>query len=624
MKTMRSSPKSKIKIASPEVSSGLRRTNPKAFPIVGIGASAGGLEAFTQLLAGLPRKSGMAFVLVQHLAPKHESALRELLSRATEIPVSEVVNGMAVQPDHVYVIPPNVNMGILNGYLHLMPRAPAQPHLPINFFLTSLAEELGNRAIGVILSGTASDGSLGMKAIKAEGGITFAQDLKSARYNDMPRNAIATGCIDFVLPPDAIARELIQIVRHPYVRQTPEKDESSEEGDNELRKVFALLRTATGVDFSQYKLTTIKRRIRRRMLLHKNQTLNDYVDFLQKSREELEALFQDILIHVTGFFRDPEVFEALKASVFPNLFKNRPNGAPLRIWVPGCSTGEEVYSVAICLLEALGEATKTEDVQIFATDISEVALEKARAGVYLEAITSEVSPERLRRFFVNTKQGFQINKGIRDMCVFARQDISKDPPFSRLDLISCRNLLIYFGAELQKRVIPIFHYALKPHGYLLLGSAETIGSFSKYFSILDKKHKIYEKRPMAGRVAFELPHGEPILESDRLGKKLLPTASPFDLQKEVDRLLLARFAPAGVVVNEDLEILQFRGSTGAFLDPAPGQASLSLPKMAHAGLAVDLRAAIQRAKKSNAPVQSQGIQTKFDGQAIEVKFEVLP
>ena len=623
MKPARPSARPKARLPLPDITSGPRRPN-KTFPIVGIGASAGGLEAFTQLLGQIPRRTGMAFVLVQHLAPKHESALTELLSRATQIPVTEVKDGMMVEPDRVYVIPPNVNMGILNGILHLMPRAPAQQHLPINFFLASLAEELGNKAIGVILSGTASDGTLGMKAIKAEGGITFAQDIKSAKYSDMPRNAIATGCIDFVLPPDAIARELIRLAQHPYVRQASEREELSAEGDNELRKIFALLRTATGVDFTHYKLSTIRRRIKRRMLLHKAQTLKDYILCLQESRAELDALFQDILIHVTGFFRDPEVFEALKKEVFPNLTKNRPSGSPIRIWAPGCSTGEEVYSVAISLLEFLGDSPNSMDIQIFATDISESALEKARAGVYLDSITAEVSPERLRRFFIKNTQGYQINKAIRDMCVFARQDISKDPPFSRLDLISCRNLLIYLGSVLQKRVVPIFHYALKPTGYLLLGNSETIGAFSNFFTLVDKKHKIYAKKPLPGRVAIDLPLGEYSPERVGTGKKPAEATSPFDIQKEVDRLLLSRYSPAGVVINEDLEILQFRGRTGEFLEPAPGQASLNLPKMAREGLAVDLRAAIQKARKDNAPVRKQGVPTRIDGRTVEVNLEVVP
>jgi two-component system CheB/CheR fusion protein len=565
----------------------------------------------------------MAFVLVQHLAPRHESALTELLRRATDIPVTEVKDGMVAEPDCVYVIPPNVNMGILNGRLHLMPRPPAQQHLPIDFFMRSLAEELGNKAIGVILSGTASDGTLGMKAIKAEGGITFAQDTQSAKYSDMPRNAIATGCIDFVLPPDAIAREIMRLAQHAYVRQVEDKEEPAAEEDVELRKIFALLRTATGVDFANYKHSTLKRRIRRRMLLHKFQTLKDYIAHLQQSRAELDALYQDILIHVTGFFRDPDVFDALKTEVFPNLIKGRPSGTPLRIWVPGCSSGEEVYSIAMCLLEFLAEAANSIDIQIFATDISEPALERARAGVYLDNITAEVSLERLRRFFVKSTQGYQINKAIRDICVFARQDLSRDPPFSRLDLISCRNLLIYLGSVLQKRVVPIFHYALKPNGYLLLGNSETIGGFGNYFTMVDKKHKIYVKKQVPLRLTFDFPQAGYGVVRTTVAKKHEEEAA-FDIHKEVDRVLLSRYTPPGVVVNEDLEILQFRGRTGAFLEPAPGQASLSLPKMAREGLVVDLRAAIQKARQDNAPTRKLGVPTKHNGRTINVNIQVEP
>ena len=625
MKSTRSTGKPKSKSTLPNGVATPRQPSVNSFPIVGIGASAGGLEAFTQLLGHLPRQSGMAFVLVQHLAPKHESALTELLSRATDIPVTEVKDGMEVAPDCVYVIPPNVNMGILNGCLHLIARPPAQQHLPIDFFLRSLAEECGNKAIGVILSGTASDGTLGMKAIKAEGGITFAQDTKSAKYSDMPRNAIATGCIDFVLPPEAIARELIRLAEHPYVRQLEDKDEEQPGAeDAELRKIFVLLRTATGVDFTNYKHSTLKRRIRRRMLLHKAQTLQDYIGRLQESRAELDALYQDILIHVTGFFRDAEVFEALKKEVFPNLLKGRPTGEALRIWVPGCSSGEEVYSIAMCLLEFLAEASQVIDIQIFATDISEPALEKARAGLYLDNIAAEISPERLRRFFLKSTQGYQINKSIRDMCVFARQDLGKDPPFSRLDLISCRNLLIYLGSALQKRVLPIFHYALKPRGYLLLGNSETVGGFGNYFTMVDKKHKIYAKKLVPVRLAIDFPHTDFGVEKSGLAKKPELAGGAFDIHKEVDRVLLSRYAPAGVVVNEDLEIMQFRGRTGPFLEPAPGQASLSLPKMAREGLAVDLRAAIQKARRDNASARKQGILMKHNGRSVEVNIEVVP
>jgi two-component system CheB/CheR fusion protein len=626
MKSIGFSRKGKAKPALRDAAAGSRWQIGKSFPIVGIGASAGGLEAFTQLLGQLPRKTNMAFVLVQHLAPNYKSALTELLSRATKIPVTEVKDGMVVEPDHVYVIPPNVYMGIQAGRLYLKPRLPDLQHLPIDFFLRSLAEERGSQAIGVILSGTASDGTRGMKAIKAEGGITFAQDEKSAKYGDMPRNAIATGCVDFVMSPEGIAHELIRIGQHPFVQQAQVHEEAEIAGELEgdLRKILSLLRNATGVDFTHYKQSTIKRRIKRRMVLQKAHTLKEYIDRLQESRPELDALYQDILIHVTGFFRDPEVFETLKTEIFPHLFRNRASGAPLRVWVPGCSTGEEVYSIVICLLEYLGDAAGSLDIQIFATDISEPALEKARAGVYEESITADVSPERLRRFFVKTTRGYQVNKAIRDACVFARQDLVKDPPFSRLDLISCRNLLIYMGPVLQRKVLPIFHYALKPTGYLLLGNAESIGGNAEHFSMVDRKHKIYAKKLLPARLAVDFSRGDLALDRADLARKPEEVANPFDIQKEAECILLAKFAPAGVIVNDDLEILQFRGHTGAFLEPMPGQASLTLPKMAREGLLVDVRAAIQKARKEDAPARKQGLQVKRDGRLLEVDIEVIP
>lgn len=603
----------------------------RIFPIVGIGASAGGLEAFTQLLGHLPTTMGMALVFVQHLAPKHESALTELLGRATRIPVSEVKDGMAVEPNRIYVIPPNANMAIQRGRLRLTPRTPAQHHLPIDYFLRSLAEELGNRAIGVILSGTASDGALGLKAIKAEGGVTFAQDEKSAKYGDMPRNALAGGSVDFVLPPEGIARELVRVARHPYLLEARavEGQELPVEGGEELRRIFGLLRTITGVDFNDYKHAAIKRRIKRRMVLHKLKELKDYVKYLEGDRSEIDALYQDILIHVTGFFRDPQVFEALKTQVFPSLMKGRRAGTPVRIWVPGCSTGEEVYSIAMSLLEYLGEsaggATGGTEIQIFGTDISETALAKARAGLYLENVTAEVSPERLRRFFVKTAHGYQIIKAIRDTCVFARQNVVKDPPFSRLDLISCRNLLIYLGSNLQRKVIPIFHYALKPTGFLLLGTSETLGLFADHFSLLDKKHKIYSKKPTALRLPADFAvYSEHATEPPAETKTFPDVTSGFDIQKEADRVLLARFAPAGVIVNSDQEILQFRGRTGPYLEPTPGEASLSLPKMAREGLLVDLRGALQKAKKDDVPVRKLGVPIRSNGGIREINLEVIP
>jgi len=600
------------------------------FPIVGIGASAGGLEAFTQLLAYLPNDTGMAFVLVQHLDPKHESMLTELLSRATMMPVSQVKDGMPAEPDHVYVIPPNTNMAILHGILHLMPRAATHgQHLPIDYFLRSLAEDQKSRAIGVILSGTASDGALGLKAIKADGGITFAQDEKTAKYDGMPRSAIAAGYVDFILPPEKIAHELARIGRHPYVThvKTEKTNALLPEAGDELNKILILVRSATSIDFSYYKLSTIKRRIVRRMVLHKIDELATYTKYLHSNPNEVEALYNDILINVTSFFREPETFEALAKEVFPAMTQNRPAEQPIRIWVPGCSTGEEPYSIAIGLLEYLGEKATNTPMQIFATDISEVTIEKARAGVYLENITLDVSPERLRRFFVRLENGYQISKTIRDMCVFARQDVTKDPPFSRLDLISCRNVLIYLGPILQKKVMPIFHYALKPTGFLMLGSSETIGGFSDLFALVDKKHKFYSKKITTLRPAFDFAVNDYAVEVEKAGlsKKMGEKEwSGFDVKKEADHIVMNRYAPVGVIINDDLEIRQFRGRTGPYLEPASGEVSLNLLKMAREGLAFDLRTAIHKAKKGEGPARKEGLQVKYNGQTKNVNIEVIP
>jgi two-component system, chemotaxis family, CheB/CheR fusion protein len=383
-----------------------------------VGASAGGLEAFRQLLKALPSDTGLALVLVQHLDPGHESMLAKLLSNATEMPVAEVKEGMVVEPNHVYVIPPNAIMGIVNGTLHLTGRGePTAKYLPVDYFLHSLADDRGNRAIGVILSGTASDGTLGVKAIKSEGGITFAQDSNSAKYDGMPRSATASGCVDFVLPPEAIARELVRIGRHPYLRRQPPAPagEPAVEIDNDLRKIFIVLQRATGVDFTYYKYSTIKRRIARRMLLHKLESLEQYLRFLHENPAEPAALCEDILIHVTGFFREPEAFRALADRIFPEILDNKPPGEPIRIWVPGCSSGEETYSIAMVLLECMGDRISSTPIQVFGTDISEVSIERARAGVYSETNLSDVSPERLRRFFAKVEGGYRITKSLRTL-----------------------------------------------------------------------------------------------------------------------------------------------------------------------------------------------------------------
>jgi two-component system, chemotaxis family, CheB/CheR fusion protein len=566
-------------------------------------------------------------VLVQHLDPGHESLLAKLLSNATAMPVREVEEGMAVEPNHVYVIPPNKTMGIRNGTLHLISRGePAARHLPVDYFLTSLAEDRGNRAVGVILSGTASDGTLGLKAIKAEGGITFAQDSKSAKYDGMPRSAIAAGCVDLVLPPEAIARELSRIGRHPYVRTQPPATaaEPAVEGDDDLRELFLVLQKATRVNFTHYKYSTIKRRIARRMLLHKLESLQQYLRFLHENPAEPAALCEDILIHVTGFFREPEAFSALAREIFPKVFDNKAPGESIRVWVPGCSTGEETYSVAMVLLECLGDRVSKVPIQIFGTDISEVAIEKARAGLYSDSSLAEVSPERLRRFFVKVDSGFQIAKSLREMCVFARQDLAQDPPFSRLDLISCRNVLIYMGPVLHKKVMGTFHYALRPTGFLMLGKSESMSGFTDFFTMVDREHKIWSKRPAEPGRRFGLSSVGGYEKAIGAATIKAETQPRFDVQKEADRLVLSQYAPPGLIVNENLQILHFRGNSSLYLSPSPGEASLGLLRMVRPEFAAELRSATHRAKKQDVAVRKEGIRVQRDGHSWDVCLEVVP
>lgn len=594
------------------------------FPIVGIGASAGGLEAFTELLDALPPDTGMGFVFVQHLDPKHVSILTELLQRHTKMPVEDATEGVRVEPNHIYVIPRNKHMGVKGGVLTLTPRVDSPvPHMPIDPFLKSLAEDQKMKAIGVILSGNASDGALGMMAIKAAGGITFAQSSESAKYDGMPRSAVSSGCIDFVLAPKEIAKELARLGQHPYISPAPEKGpkELTPAALATIGRILSLLRSATGVDFSYYKPNTIRRRILRRMALKQIEGLDRYILRLRSDAAEVRALYDDILINVTEFFRDPDVFEQLKKVVFPKIAPTGGSVSQIRIWVPGCASGEEVYSIAIALLEYLGERSHEVSVQIFGTDISETALEKARSGTYAPAVVQDISAERIRRFFTKVDSSYQIGKRIREMCVFARQDLIKDPPFSRIDLISCRNVLIYLGPVLQKRVIPIFHYALKPNGYLLLGSSETIGVHSELFSIEDKKEKIYKRRPGASRPNLEFP----LVEQKEAPAPVRPADwSENDLLREADRIVLGKYSPAGVVVDKDMNVVQFRGRMAPYLEPSAGMASLNLLKLAREGLAVELRNAFHKAQRDNMPVRREGVRLRRNGGLARLNLEVLP
>ena len=614
--------------------SGNKRSVRGSFPIVGIGASAGGLEAFTKLLEHLPADTGMAFVLVQHLLPKHESALTELLAKRTSMRVIEVKEGMAVERNRVYVIPPDKKMALSNRVLHLVPRdATARP---IDFFLESLAHAQQSRAIGVILSGTATDGTLGLSAIKAEGGITFAQDEKSAKYDSMPRSAIASGSVDFVLPPEKIAEELARIAPHPYVNHAKAKtgealalvdvagEEPPEQSTTALGKLFSLLRSKTGADFTYYKHATIMRRIGRRMFLKRADTLDDYVQVLEGDPAECAALYDDILIHVTGFFREPKAFEVLKKRVLPALLKGRDRDAPIRVWVPGCSTGEEAYSLAIALFEHLGEKAPKTPVQVFATDLSEKAVAQAREGVYPAHIASRLSEERLRRFFTKTEHGYRIAESVRKWIVFSRHDVTKDPPYSRLDIISCRNLLIFLEPLLQRRVFAAFHWALKPDGYLMLGGAETVGELPDYFRVVDSRQKIYSKKQSSVPLQFDFFSRRGLMPEEGATLPRHPMVGVLDVQREADRLVLEEYGPPGVVVDEDLEIVQFRGHAGPYLDPMPGAATLKLLKVARGDLLFHLRGATHKAEKSNAPVRKDAIKVDVEGSTRTINLHVLP
>jgi two-component system CheB/CheR fusion protein len=611
----------------------------KSFPVVGIGASAGGLEAFSQLLNRLPVDTGMAFVLVTHLDPKHESIVPELLAQVTPLPVSEVEDGMPVAPNHVYVMPRNSILAIEGGALRLQPREKGRgQHRPIDAFLRTLAEDRNTRAIGVILSGTATDGTLGLEAVKAEGGITFAQDPKSTNYDSMPRRAIAAGCVDFVLTPGEIAQELARISRHPYIAPAatgePGEPDAAEAAlplvKNGFNKILALLRWVTGVDFSLYKANTLRRRIRRRMILNKLDGFGEYAEYLRKNTAEVESLYQDILINVTSFFRDPGDFEALKERIFPRILEHRAPDEPVRIWVVGCSTGEETYSIAMSFSEFVSERAEHIPIQIFATDLNEKSIDKARAGLYSKNIAEDVSAERLRRFFTEAEGGYRVGKPLRDMCLFARQNVIADPPFSRMDLISCRNLLIYLESALQKQILPLLHYALKPAGILWLGHSETTGVASDLFEPEDKRHRFYARKLVPGRPHISYPTGAQARENYTVQRPamaqvdLTVTSGEAEAQREADRIILARYSPASALINEEMKVLQLRGDVGSYLAQSPNKSTRNLLKLAREGLLVALREAVDKASQDESPVRKENLRVEFDGGTGDVNFEVIP
>jgi len=599
------------------------------FPVVGIAASAGGLEAFTELFRHLPTDTGMAFVLIQHLSPDHESLLSEILGRVTTMPVRQVQDQMRVEPNAVYVIPPNAQMTLVDGILRLAPRQKSDgKYLPADIFFESLATDRGNKAIAVVLSGMDGDGAQGVKDVKIAGGITFAECGTTAQFNSMPNMAVATGNVDFVLPPPAIATELSNLSRNPFLGQSEPLQiiqELPPEPGVPLSRIFSLLRTTTGVDFTQYKPASLERRIQRRMMLYKLDSLAAYAQYLQTHRDEIQALYEEILIHMTSFFRDPHVFEKLKTQVFPMISQNKASDVPFRIWVTGCSTGEEVYSLAICLLEFFNDRATVPPIQIFATDISETAISKARSGLYLESQMEGVSPERKSRFFVTQAEGgYQISSTIRELCVFAHHNLGSDPPFSNLDLISCRNLLIYLSDRLQERIMALFHYSLNLTGCLVLGTAESAKAASNLFAPVDEACKIYTRKLSLSNPLFAFTATSPLVPGLHNPQRIPENRSiPFDLAREVDQLIANRYMPLSVVVNEQMQILQIRGDLDLYLKLTPSTTELNLLSMAREGLVTPLRTALYQAHTENVLVRQEDIQMQ-QGERSRLNLEVLP
>jgi len=591
------------------------------FPVVAIGASAGGLEACRQMLSCLPPDSGMAFVLVQHLDPAHESQLSHILARSTLMPVIEATDGMQVHANHFYVIPPNAALEMVGDNLRVIsPAETTHPHLVVDRFLRSLAKAVNSRAVAVILSGTGADGTLGVCEIKAAGGVTIAQDAASAVHSGMPQSAALSGSIDFVLPPAEIAARLLRLVDgHPYLHADLLDVPDQEDFDCILRYV----REVTSVDFSHYRESTIKRRVLRRAMLFGQKSLPEYFELLKRDPGEVQALYRDLLINVTSFFRDPELFKVLQTSVFPRILAEKATGVPVRIWIPGCSTGQEAYSIAMALMECLDANEVQPPIQIFATDLrGENALAKARAGLYPDSIESEISPERLRRFFTKEGNLYRVRKFVREICIFAQQNITIDPPFSHVDLISCRNVMIYMSPALQQRVLPIFHYALNVPGFLVLGSSESVGAMTVGFDLVDQSWKVYAKRP----VPLLYPHAASARYGPMSRNNAAATKAPRapDFNKAAERVLLDRYAPPGVLINSAFDILQFHGGTGDYLRVPAGEPTTSLIKMAPEGLFLELRSAVSEASETHQPVLRKDVRMRVNGEIRKITLDVTP
>lgn len=592
------------------------------FYIVGIGASAGGLDALEKFFGNMSEATGMAFIVVSHLDPTHISIMPELIQKSTKMKLSQAEDGMVVEPDHVYVAPANRDLAILHGTIQLI--EPVQAHgfrLPIDFFFKSLSADLGEKAIGIILSGMASDGTAGIKAIKSELGMVMVQDPNSAKFDGMPNSAIKTELADYILPPEEMPAQLIKYVSQKVKGVQLDKAITDDKIPDAFQKIFILLRTQTGHDFSLYKQNTIYRRIERRMNISQLDSLPNYIRLLQENPSEIDSLFKELLIGVTNFFRDPESFERLK-KVLLEIVKNKPDNGQIRIWVPGCSTGEEAYSIAILLRECMNETKKYLNVQIFATDIDNDAIEKARAGSF-SGIESDVNKESLNNCFTSEGNLFHVRKEIREMLVFAPHNIIKDPPFTRLDLISCRNLLIYFNAELQKRIIPLFHYSLLPNGTLFLGSSETIGAYVDLFSMVDKKWKIYRKRDSiySKQPFIEFPVSRSI---GKTNETLMKKNEITNITQIAEKIILQSYSPNCVIINGNGDLVYIHGKTGKYLELTHGEAKMNIFEMAREGLKQELPVLVRKVISGKRPVTAEAISVKSNGKTQLINLTVKP
>ena len=615
-----SKPAKKVKKKAP-----VKPKEAAGFPIVGLGASAGGLEALEIFFTHMPPDKNIAFVIIQHLSPKHKSIMGTLLSKCTQMEVLDMADGMKIEPNRVYLNPPDKNVVIINGTLQLMePVRTGGINLPIDCFFKSMSEDLGEKAICIILSGTATDGTLGMRAVKGEGGMAMVQDPASAKYDGMPRSAIATGLVDFILPAEKIPGALVKYISAPYI-SVPERVKVEDDPfANHIQKIFVLIRSSTGHDLSHYKQTTLRRRIERRMAVHQIHQISDYVKFLQQTPAEVDVLFQDMLIGVTSFFRDPEAFNILEEQVIPALLENRSPDTTIRIWTVGCSTGEEAYSLAILISEIMEKMKHHLNIQIFASDIDPQAIDRARSGIYPDSIAADVNRERLRQYFIKEENTFQVKKQVREMIVFAVHNVAKDPPFSKMDLLSCRNLLIYMDAELQKKVLPLCHYALNAEGILFLGPSESIGEFTDLFQPINSKWKVFKRREFFMEKAMDYP-GMPFYHGPMLEAVDEKRQSPgLDLHQMAERVILDHFAPAGVLVNEKYEIVHFMGKTDKFLATPTGKASFNILKMAREGLKLKLGTALHNAARQKKTTTHEALRIKHNGGFRIVDLTVRP